>query len=310
MQRMSRPSPMGIVKLIVVGFTVVSFVVTPAEAQTNVFPANGNVGIGTASPVAKLHLAGANLEFGFSTNSFGDTNLYGRFGYNSAFEQYISSNAFYTGTQWNFVNPSGYGGVATRLINSGGAYQFDTASNGANPVVWVNRMFIANNGNVGIGTSSPAFKLDVNGSINVTGNIAAKYQDVAEWVPATEEMAPGTVVVLNTARANEVMPASGAYDTTVAGVVSEKPGLILGESGDSKAQIATFGRVRVRVTAEKQPIRIGDLLVTSGEAGIAMRSEPMEIGGRNFHQPGTIIGKALENLESGRGEILVLLSLQ
>jgi hypothetical protein len=41
-----------------------------------------------------------------------------------------------------------------------------------------------------------------------------------------------------------------------------------------------------------------------------MRSEPMDINGRHFHQPGTIIGKALQPLQSGVGEILVLLSLQ
>jgi hypothetical protein len=41
-----------------------------------------------------------------------------------------------------------------------------------------------------------------------------------------------------------------------------------------------------------------------------MRSEPIEVGGRKMHAPGTIIGKALEPLESGTGEILVLLSLQ
>lgn len=41
-----------------------------------------------------------------------------------------------------------------------------------------------------------------------------------------------------------------------------------------------------------------------------MRSEPITLNGREFHQPGTIIGKALEPLGGGRGEILVLLSLQ
>jgi hypothetical protein len=36
----------------------------------------------------------------------------------------------------------------------------------------------------------------------------------------------------------------------------------------------------------------------------------MIIGGRQLHAPGTLIGKALEPLPSGTGEILVLLSLQ
>ena len=50
--------------------------------------------------------------------------------------------------------------------------------------------------------------------------------------------------------------------------------------------------------------------VTSDEAGTAMKSEPVDVGGVKMHRPGTIIGKALDPLPSGRGEILVLLSLQ
>jgi hypothetical protein len=34
------------------------------------------------------------------------------------------------------------------------------------------------------------------------------------------------------------------------------------------------------------------------------------VGNRSFHSPGTIVGKALEPLAKGTGEILVLLSLQ
>ena len=83
----------------------------------------------------------------------------------------------------------------------------------------------------------------------------------------------------------------------------------MGGSGNSPASCGPTGRVKVRVDA-RVPIRIGDLLVTSDTPGTAMRSMPLEIDGRAFHQPGTIIGKALEPLESGQGEILVLLSLQ
>jgi hypothetical protein len=145
----------------------------------------------------------------------------------------------------------------------------------------------------------------------VTGtNIKAHYQDVAEWVPAATDLSPGTVVVLNRRRSNEVMASATPYDTTVAGVVSAQPGISLGIEGEGKEQIATTGRVKVRVDARTHPILIGDLLVTSDVSGTAMVSEPMDINGRKFHQPGTIIGKALEPLESGVGEILVLLSLQ
>ena len=59
-----------------------------------------------------------------------------------------------------------------------------------------------------------------------------------------------------------------------------------------------------------RPIRVGDLLVTSDTPGAAMVSEPITIGGRKFHQPGTVIGKALEPLAGREGQILVLLSMQ
>lgn len=44
--------------------------------------------------------------------------------------------------------------------------------------------------------------------------------------------------------------------------------------------------------------------------GYAMKSQPLDLNGRKIHQPGTVIGKALEPLTGGEGEILVLLSLQ
>lgn len=74
--------------------------------------------------------------------------------------------------------------------------------------------------------------------------------------------------------------------------------------------ITTTGRVKIKVDATRAPVRIGDLLVTSDREGYAMKSEPISVGGRQFHAPGTLLGKALEPLEKGVGEILVLLSLQ
>ena len=58
------------------------------------------------------------------------------------------------------------------------------------------RLAIRQNGNVGIGIASPESKLHVNGNVKVEGNIGAKYQDVAEWVPASGPLSAGTVVVI------------------------------------------------------------------------------------------------------------------
>lgn len=172
------------------------------------------------------------------------------------------------------------------------------------------QMIVRGNGNVGIGTVNPSNKLHVAGSITVDGNINAKYQDVAEWVESSQELSPGTVVVLDSSRSNQVVAATQAYDSRVAGVISLQPGITLGERGEGRVLVATTGRVKLKVDATNGPIQIGDLLVTSDREGYAMKSLPIDVGGVRIHRPGTIIGKALESLPSGRGEIPVLLSLQ
>jgi hypothetical protein len=179
------------------------------------------------------------------------------------------------------------------------------------------RMLVKWNGNVGVGAGvetlmdqKPDKEFVVNGDIEISGNINAKYQDIAEWVPSSNDLSPGTVVVLDAALGNGVKASMTAYDTKVAGVVSAQPGITLGESGASKEQVATTGRVRVKVDATHAPIAVGDILVTSDKPGYAMKSVPVDVAGIAFHRPGTIVGKALEALASGEGELLVLLSLQ
>lgn len=187
---------------------------------------------------------------------------------------------------------------------------------------WNERARITTDGKLVVGTApGNALRLDVNGAAHFSGDISsagaitgarvsATYQDVAEWVPSVQKLAAGTVVVLDAGRTNHVMASVSAYDTKVAGVVSAEPGVILGVASEEKVKVATTGRVKVKVDATRGAIKVGDLLVTSGAEGMAMKSVAVDLGGVSFHRPGTIIGKALEPLEKGRGEILVLLSLQ
>jgi hypothetical protein len=147
-------------------------------------------------------------------------------------------------------------------------------------------------------------------NVTVNGNIAAKYQDLAEWVESSQELTAATVVVLDTSKSNQVIASTQPYDSRIAGVISSSPGIALGEQTASRVLVATTGRVKVKVDASNGPIQIGDLLVTSDKPGVAMKSIPVEVVGVRMHRPGTLIGKALEPLAGGTGEILVLLSLQ
>jgi hypothetical protein len=246
----------------------------------------GNVGIGATNPVVRggsargLNISGASDE-GIQIDS-----------------TIAGGNILYTG------NSGSNGGVYV-TNNSARPIYLGSGSYVAQDVV------IDSNHNVGIGmTPGSPYKLDVSGDVRVSGNISAKYQDVAEWVPSSEQLAAGTVVVLDSTKSNQVTSSSVSYDTRVAGVVSEQPGIALGEKSEGKVLVATTGRVRVKVDATKGPIHIGDLLVTSDIPGVAMKSEPVEFAGRKMHMPGTLIGKALEPLDKGTGTILVLLSLQ
>ena len=167
----------------------------------------------------------------------------------------------------------------------------------------------------GAGTVLMQFKnktgnVRITGDLTTDGNIAAKYQDVAEWVLAPTALSPGTVVVIDSLENNRVLPASQAYDTRIAGVVSAQPGILLGEEGEDKIKVAHSGRVKVKADAQYGAIAVGDLLVSSTTSGYAMRSTPVDLSGISIHRPGTIVGKALEPLKEGTGEILVLLTLQ
>lgn len=293
--------------LTLVAFAVVLLAV-PAQAQwvddgtvVRLTTASDNVGVGTASPGStKLYVfSSAMPQFVLDANN----------GLEARFQLKVNSGTNVFLFNYNHAIDPGNGLPYGADIGAQANAPMGFLTNG------IRRMTITAAGYVGIGTGTPTQPLHVNGNAFISGtlsggNIAATYQDVAEWVPATEDLAPGTVVVLNPEATNEVMPSLGAYDTTVAGVVSLQPGLILGEAAAHKEQIATTGRVKVRVDASAAPIKVGDLLVTSDKRGYAMKSEPVKIQGRTFHQPGTIIGKALEPLEKGQGEILVLLSMQ
>ena len=150
---------------------------------------NGNVGIGTSSPLGKLHViettaTGSRIQLGTnSENALMDANktvdmliLNAPYGTNSA----TTSNA---GAKWGikFVGSLEAGQIntigktsaiyavsedTTAGYNRGTSLAFYT--NQFNDIPYAERMRISHNGNVGIGTTAPAYKLQVSGSFAAT----------------------------------------------------------------------------------------------------------------------------------------------
>lgn len=196
-------------------------------------------------------------------------------------------------------------------------------------------MVLDSSGNMGLGTTSPAAKLDVNGrtrtdSLEIVGGADLAEPFEIRGHEATEprshkeggtegrrdegtRIEPGTVVVIDPEHPGELRTSTQANDPKVAGIVSGANGLVPGmvlrsekhAETDGKYLVAMTGRVWCKCDTSSGPIRSGDLLTTSATPGHATRVAPGATVPR-----GAILGKAMSELADGSGLVLVLVNLQ
>jgi hypothetical protein len=132
----------------------------------------GNVGIGTTSPGAKLDITG----------NYGDV-----------IKAVSGSQSIVT----NFVAPSGGSGL-NNIISTAGEFNIGTSD--AQPFSLatnsISRITVLSNGNVGINTTSPNAKLNVNGNIKINGTSSLSFGGSGS-VPAWAINSSGNDLIIN-----------------------------------------------------------------------------------------------------------------
>ena len=103
-----------------------------------------------------------------------------------------------------------------------------------------------------------------------------------------------------------------AHDCRVVGIVSgagdRKPAIVLDRPAEPRPQVrrqpvAVIGKAWCLADASDGPVRPGDLLTSGRRPGHA------QVAGNPIDAFGAVIGKALTGLESGTGQVLVLVGL-
>jgi hypothetical protein len=143
--------------------------------QNGTVTIQGNVGIGTTNPEANLMIGNGNGG-GIRIGAVGDIgNSSVAVGaqtdqYNIDFSGYRDVTPDQIGARISEVRFNNYSANSALVQNAGLAFFTNPSGGNGGATDLAERMFIAPGGNVGIGTTAPAAKLDVAGGINLTAN--------------------------------------------------------------------------------------------------------------------------------------------
>jgi hypothetical protein len=197
-------------------------------------PNGGNVGIGTTSPEKNLSIGNAQAE----------------------------------GIQFNYDTTNNYRNQILNYWNSTADSRMDfniARTSGQTPVTI---MSVGYNSNVGIGTTSPSKKLDVNGSFKLGTNAYIEYGAYY----------PYTITTANTAAVGNLVFSAGlgstAYESKIelqGTNLAANPAIKLSTAGSAKVTVLNSGNVGIGTTSPTSPLTIKSNSVSSSGSALTIQ---------------------------------------
>jgi hypothetical protein len=230
-----------------------------------------NVGIGTTNPSSRLHVQGGDI--------YASSNINGNAG-NTTWRlqpQYVNSNPFPSNFRiangWDPIAGTGqanYGAVGINLNSYQGGSQIEFYTSATNNAVPTERMRIATNGNVGIGTANPGAPLTIISSVGQGANSTLSMADGTKSLGVVMNASGSAYNVVTNAGDTLILQSSGAPNTGAISIGPHSSGALGMRIACASNALSLYANTITTYSNASSPAAL--MTMTNGRVGIGSAS--------------------------------------